>query len=207
MESNSIRINSDGTGRGTQIFFQTNDGKEMRVNNCINMEIGVSAGGIGFVKMELINFELNYRGNPVFKIKEEDFEKTFLFGEVYPWKELGKTYFPDDPKKQEQLNILAELSQAYDSVNSLYVRSITEVERSKGQSLQKDIILNRLKELDEEILKISPVRDMPDLCESCKYHIAECASKSIIFGIDRFPNLRGSDADRVIECGMHEEKG
>ena len=78
-------------------------------------------------------------------------------------------------ESEDKMKRLAELSEIYDSVNSLYVRSITEAERSKGQSLQKDIILNRLKELDEEILKISPVRDMPDLCKSCKYDIAVCA--------------------------------
>lgn len=196
MESNSIRINSDGTGRGTQIFFQTKGGKELRVNNCTNLEIGISAEGIGFLKMELINFELDYNGNPVFKSKDEDFEKTILVGEVYPEK----------VDTEDRINRLAELSEIYDSVNSLYVRSITEAERSKGQSLQKNILLNRLKELDEEILKISPVRDMPNLCESCKHDIAVCASNSIIFGIDRFPNLRGSDADRVIECGHMREK-
>ena len=110
-------------------------------------------------------------------------------------------------ESEDKMKRLAELSEIYDSVNSLYVRSITEAERSKGQSLQKDIILNRLKELNEKMLEISPVRNMSNLCDSCKYDIAKCASNSIIFGIDRFPNLRGSDADRVIECGVYKKKG
>ena len=40
-------------------------------------------------------------------------------------------------ESEDKMKRLAELSEIYDSVNSLYVRSITEVERFEGQSQQK----------------------------------------------------------------------
>ena len=39
-----------------------------------------------------------------------------------------------------------------------------------------------------------------NLCDDCLYHFATCAPGKVVFGIDKYPNARGADADRVIEC-------
>jgi hypothetical protein len=41
------------------------------------------------------------------------------------------------------------------------------------------------------------------LCESCRFNFAECPSKNIVWGIDRYPNARGKDADKVLECDAY----
>ena len=45
--------------------------------------------------------------------------------------------------------------------------------------------------------------DEKHLCDNCLYHIATCAAKRIVFGIDRYPHAKGADADRVLECDTH----
>ena len=42
------------------------------------------------------------------------------------------------------------------------------------------------------------------LCETCFKHVATCAARNVVFSIDKNPELRGTDADRVIECDSYE---
>lgn len=186
MEFNRFKIQSNGTAAGTKIYFVSADGTEAEVKNCRELIIKVSADDNEvYAIMELLNPELHFDG----KLQHSNLLR---FSE------------------KTDLQKLAELSKAFDSVNSLWVTSVMDLQRTgqrtESQSMQSDILSERLKEIDSEILKISPVRDSPHMCDTCIYDMAVCGSKSIIFGIDMYPNLRGTDADRVIECGLHEQQ-
>ena len=37
-------------------------------------------------------------------------------------------------------------------------------------------------------------------CDTCEKEFATCVANKIVWGIDRYPEVRGKDADRVLEC-------
>jgi hypothetical protein len=39
-----------------------------------------------------------------------------------------------------------------------------------------------------------------NLCDTCRLEFATCPAFNVIFGIDRNPDLRGAEADAVLEC-------
>lgn len=197
METTRLKIISDGTSSGTKIFF-ISDGKEAEIKNCSDVQIRISAAEqITTAVLTLFNTELKLDGY----IHKASFESGNDKTEI-----LSVTL---SEQNEEKLEKLSELAKAFDSVNGLWVTSVMDLQRTgqrtESQSLQSEILSERLKEIDSEILKISPVRDSPHMCDTCIYDMAVCGSKSIIYAIDMYPNLRGTDADRVIECGRREQ--
>ena len=43
----------------------------------------------------------------------------------------------------------------------------------------------------------------PHRCSTCTKDFATCDAKRIVWGIDRDPSARGSDADKVLECDAY----
>ncbi len=60
-------------------------------------------------------------------------------------------------------------------------------------------------EMMRDLINMLNAELLPNLCESCSYHIAECKSHPL-FSIDAIPRLTGELADKVIACGSFQGK-
>lgn len=76
-------------------------------------------------------------------------------------------------------------------------------EQSEGQNLID--VVEDIERQVEEVAGIGSCEVAPDdgshQCDSCSLEFATCESKSVQFGIDRYPEATGKEADRVISCG------
>ena len=41
------------------------------------------------------------------------------------------------------------------------------------------------------------------LCSSCHYDFPTCAGRGIVWSIDKYPDAKGSEADKVLECSTY----
>lgn len=41
------------------------------------------------------------------------------------------------------------------------------------------------------------------LCKDCLYQFPTCTAINIVWGIDKNPNAKGADADKVLECDTY----
>lgn len=48
--------------------------------------------------------------------------------------------------------------------------------------------------------------DEMHLCETCRYTFALCGASRIVWGIDRHPEARGAEADKVLACNAYVKR-
>lgn len=75
--------------------------------------------------------------------------------------------------------------------------AIEGTEQTEGQNL----IDEAFEQIQEEVT--NGPDDGSHKCDTCTLEFATCESKSVQFGIDRYPDATGKEADRVISCGAY----
>ena len=54
--------------------------------------------------------------------------------------------------------------------------------------------------LDELEKEMEREMEKHHLCNSCLYQMPTCSAEKIVWSIDKYPNAKGADADRVLQC-------
>ncbi len=74
-------------------------------------------------------------------------------------------------------------------------------ENQNGTSEGQALLDEGFEQIQEEM--VNGQDDGSHLCDSCSLKFATCESKSVQFGIDRYPDAVGKEADRVLNCGSY----
>jgi hypothetical protein len=72
-----------------------------------------------------------------------------------------------------------------------------------GQDDDRDAVIDALAKALEPFCERQTEENK---CSSCANEFATCTAKMIVWGIDRNPSARGSDADKVLECNEYKRK-